>query len=115
MVLVMVLGYFSFSYYKEYRDLKNNPQKATQEENEKIIKKISKLILLPEGEDPTIATVTDPQKLKEQPFFAHAEAGDKVLIYTRAGKAILYNPKKNLLVDVAPMNLSLPGESMPKK
>lgn len=114
-VLVGVLGYMTVSFYQGYMDLKNNPQKATDEENRKIIKKISNLMLLPSGEDPTIATVMDPEKLKEQPFFAKAETGDKVLIYTRAGKAILYNPRKNLIINVAPMNLSMPEDSLPKK
>lgn len=32
--------------------------------------------------------------------------GDKVLIYVKAKKAILYDPAKNIIVDVAPVNIA---------
>jgi hypothetical protein len=85
--------------------LKTNPQEATQKQNQEIIDKVGKLMILPEGEQPTVATVTDPAVLKNQPFFAHAEIGDKVLIYTNSKKAILYSEKLNKIKEVAPVNL----------
>jgi hypothetical protein len=68
-----------------------------------IIAKIGMLIELPQGETPTVATVTDPSKLTDQPFFAKAKAGDIVLIYTAAREAYLYDPVQNKLVTVAPI------------
>ena len=80
-----------------------------QQENAKIIDMVGKLVLLPEDETPTIATVTDPAKLKaEQAFFARAEDGDKVLIYTRALKAIMYRPRTNKIIEVAPLVIGTP-------
>ena len=61
--------------------------------------------MLPTGETPTIATVTDASKLKDQAFFTNAVTGDKVLIYTNAKKAFLYRPSTNKIINIAPVNL----------
>jgi hypothetical protein len=75
----------------------------------KMVEAVSKLILLPAGEEPTIATVSDPSKLIEQPFFTDAKVGDKVLIYQNARKAFLYRPSENRLIEVAPINVGASG------
>ena len=72
---------------------------------EDIVSRAGKLIILPEGEVPTIATVSDPEKLKDQPFFAKAKVGDKVLLYQNARKAYLYDPVNNKILEVAPISL----------
>jgi len=87
---------------------KNNKQKdinEIQKESSALVAKVAKLIYLPEGEVPTIATVTDLNALKGQVFFVDAQKGDKVLIYTKAKKAVLYNPKSNKIVTVAPLSV----------
>ena len=71
-----------------------------------LIGKVGKLILLPTNEIPTVATVTDASKLKNQPFFKNASNGDKVLIYVKAKEAILYNPTRNLVITVGPVDNS---------
>ncbi len=76
-------------------------------ETQDILSRVGKLIVLPEGEEPTIATVTDPEKLQEQAFFARAKVGDKVLIYTQARKAYLFDPIQNILLEVAPLTAEL--------
>jgi hypothetical protein len=92
-------------YYRQYNNLKKNPNKVAQDETKATIDAVAKLIVLPVGEQPTVATVTDASKLKDQAFFANARTGDKVLIYTNAKKAILYNPSGNKIVEVAPVNI----------
>lgn len=67
-----------------------------------LIGEISRLITLPANEQPTIATVADPDKLKGQAFFSQAEVGDKVLIYPQAHQAILYRPSERKLISVGP-------------
>jgi len=103
-LLLVAIGAASY-FYLQLAELRKNPQKIAQQEVQELVSKVSKLIVLPEGETPTIATVSDPEKLKEQPFFANAKKGDKVLIYTNAKKAILYDPVNNKIVEVAPVNI----------
>ncbi len=98
-------GATAYYYYNQTNELKTNPQKATQEESKAVIDKVSVLMVLPTDEQPTIATVADPEKLKGQAFFANAHVGDKVLIYTNARKAILYDMVANKIIEVAPLSI----------
>lgn len=104
-VAVVVLGYTTYTFYSQLIDLKQDPQKASQEIANKLVERVGQLIILPTDETPTVATVSDPERLKDQPFFANAQMGDKVLIYTNAKKAFLYNPATNRIVEVAPINI----------
>lgn len=89
--------------YKKYTDVKNNPEKVAQAEIADIVQKADKIISLPKDETPILATVSDSDKLKDQPFFAEAKNDDKLLIYTKAKKAILYRPSSNMVVNVGPL------------
>lgn len=91
--------------------IKKDPQAIAKEETKQLVDAVSKLVVLPEG-DPVVATVTDKEKLKDQPIFAKAENGDKILIYTNAQKAYIYSPSKNKIVDVVPVNLGETALSM---
>ena len=104
--LLVVLGGGGYFYYQSTKAQKQaNPEQTAQEEVKKIVAEVGKLIDLPSGEDPTVATVTDVTKLKDQPFFQKAKNGNKVLIYTNARKAILYDPQAKKVIDVAPINI----------
>jgi len=103
----------TYYFYNQLNKLRLNPQEAAQEEARALVAKVGKLIVLPEDENPTVATVADPEALRSQPFFAKAEKGDKVLIYTNARKAILYNPENNKIVEVAPINIGPGAQTQP--
>lgn len=103
-LVVVALGAAVY-FYTQLNQLQQDPQKVAQKESKTLVAKVGKLIVLPEGEEPTVATVTDPNLLRDQPFFANAKTGDKVLIYTNARKAILYNPEENKIIEVAPVNI----------
>ena len=98
-IAIVVAVYFYLQYQK------NQPQ-ANEQAVQSLVAEVSKLIELPTGEQPTVATVSDINKLKNQTFFAHAKNGDKVLIYTKAQKAILYDPTERKIVEVGPINLT---------
>lgn len=95
--------YYFYTQYQKSQTLLNNPTAASQAESDAVLSKLKKLMMLPGNEQPSIATVLDVSKLKDQPFFANATNGDKVVIFTKAQMAILYSPNKNLIVNVAPV------------
>ncbi len=104
-VIVVLLALIPSAYfYNQYRQLKN-PTVLAESEVKSIVEKVGKLIELPKGENPTVATVSDKSKLADQAFFVNAQNGDKVLIYTTSKKAILYRPSTNKIIEVAPVNL----------
>lgn len=102
-ILVIVLA-FSTAYFYKRSISSTNPAVVSESEAKQLIAKVNKLVLLPTDETPTIATVSDPEKLKDQSFFAEAKVGYKVLVYTNAKKAILYDPESGKIVTMAPVN-----------
>ena len=75
-LLVAALGSSGY-FYNQLRELKKSPDAVAQAELSETIARVSRLIKLPEGETPVLATVSDPEKLKDQPFFANAKSGDR--------------------------------------
>lgn len=92
-------GYF----YKQYKEIKDNPNKVSIDEINSLTTVINKFMDLPADETPTLATVTDKEKLKDQDFFKKSENGDKILIYANAKKAILYRPSTQKVIEFAPL------------
>ncbi len=106
-VLVVSLGasvYFYLGWQKE-KQKSLDPTTRAQQEAKDLVARVSKLMELPSGEEPTVARITDPTKLASQAFFAKAKKGDQVIIYTNAKLAILYDPEVNRILNVAPVNI----------
>lgn len=116
LLLVALVGLGVFGYFK-YRQLTkensrlssdnqrlSNPEESAKTEIARLKSDIAKLVEVPSGEEPTIATVTEIGKLKDNPFYAKAENGDKVFIYAMAKKAFIYRPRTNKIIEVAAIN-----------
>jgi len=89
-------------------------QEMAKLEVQALLDKIGKLIVLPAGEEPTVATITDADALKkEQQFYQDASNGDKVVIYVQAKKAVIYNEAKNILVNVGPIFVNEQASTTP--
>ena len=101
-------AYYFYSKYQVAQDKLDNPEIAAQTEVKILTDQISKIMVLPVDEEPTVATVLEKDKIQDQPFFANAENGDKVIIYTKAMKAILFRPEENKIIEVAPIEISQP-------
>lgn len=110
-ILLIVAAGTAAYYVKRYNESQqqvkklSNPTEAAKTETQNLIDEVGKLTVLPTGETPTVATVTDASKLAGQAFFVNAKTGDKVLIYTTAKKAFLYRPSTNKIINIAPVNL----------
>lgn len=89
LVILFVL-FYTFGRTEEYI-----PPDMSKTESERIIDKVSKILTLPTDEKPVVATVKDPEKLKNEQFFSGAKVGDKILIYTKYQKAVLYDAIKD--------------------
>lgn len=107
-IILIFLGSIATSvyFYYQYDQAIKSKNQLNQKEIDKLLGSVGRLIELPKGETPTIATVTDVNKLKSQDFFKKAQNGDQVFIFANAKKAILYRPATDKIIDVAPVFIS---------
>lgn len=109
-MLVLLIGALGATYYF-YQKANATAPKDPMKDLQQTIAMVGKHLVLPTDETPTMATVSDPEKLKDQAFFANAKKGDKVLIYANAQKAILYDPSSDRIVEVAPINTNTANQA----
>ena len=109
LLLVFVVVYFLIARQSDQA----NPDVALQKETKALTDRIGKFMELPADEQPTLATVTDQEKLKGQNFFTHAQNGDKLLVYPKAKKAILYRPSTKKVIEVSNLISSEENQELP--
>ncbi len=115
LVIAAGSGILAYYFYNKYQKIVQNPDAVVKKETEQLVGKVSKLMELPKDETPSIATVIDEEKLKDQLFFSKAENGDKVLVYIKAKKAILYRPSIHKIIEVAPLKIEETQEDKSKE
>lgn len=98
--------YFGVQYVRMSRELSDLKRSKTYTNNPKaeiqdLLKEISRSMELPSTVEPSLATVSDASKLKNQVLFTNAQNGDKLLIFADVKKAILYRPSTKKIIDVA--------------
>lgn len=105
---ILLIVFLAYGYITTKSDLEKatNPTQASQDAKQEVINKVGLLIVLPQNETPTLATVKDAESLRSQEFFARAQNGDKVLIYPNAGRAVLYRPSVNKVIEYSKVNLN---------
>ncbi len=100
-------------YYMHSQSERNVLGTNVQSDSQKLIDEVGNLVELPVGEVPTTGTVSDIAKLQAQPLFAHAQNGDRILFYPKAGIAFIYRPSDNKIVGIGPFNTtSSPTQSV---
>lgn len=108
-IATVALAYTFYSYYNLKLDMQRmtSPeaqQAYMQKEIQVVVDKVAKHMILPQNQDPIIATIVDAEALaQEQAFYEGATDGDKLLIYSE--KAILYNPVEDMIINVGPVSM----------
>lgn len=112
----VIFGGYKIAKNKIFTGQKNQPAQAnitiTPEE---IISKVGKLIILPTNEVPAVYSIPDVNKLAKIPFFKSAKNGDYVLVFLKNQKAVLYDPKENVIVEITSSNQSISSPSQPQQ
>jgi len=105
-IIVFVVGVFFVTREKDSKDSSGIPTAQTSPavdpkvELDQLLSEIGKVMLLSDKETPTLATVSEVEKLANQSFFKNAQNGDKVIIYQNAQKAILWRPETKMIIEV---------------
>ena len=80
-------------------------REENQETARKVIQQVKKIYLIPAGVEPTVATIVNVDALKARnDFYKNAKNGDYLLVTNE--RAILFDAKKNIILDVAPVQLT---------
>ncbi|MBX4189038.1 hypothetical protein KW785_00400 [Candidatus Parcubacteria bacterium] len=102
-LLVVAFGYF---YYRSRSTITvtNLPSAGNATDQSALLQEtidtLSKFVVLPEGDEPVLGIVSDPEALAGEAFFKGAQVGDRVLIYPKARKAILYRPSIGKIIEI---------------
>lgn len=100
--LILIAGIGAFA-YNRYTKTESYLTKKAQKEAKVTIESARELIILPEGE-PSIFVVQDPDLLaSQQAFFKGSVKGDQLLVYPESGKAVIYSPSRNIIVNSGPV------------
>lgn len=94
---------------KELEEIRKVTERTGAAVAQQVLENVRKHMDVPTDPDPTVATIIDIESLrKENPFYNKAENGDHLVI-TRE-RAILYDPDRNLILDVVPVQIQPPAE-----
>jgi len=103
-IIIFLLAIGGGLYYQHYQNSPTGKEAKVKAETAALIKEVSKYMILPADDQPAIFDITDPAQLSaQQAFFADAIQGDKLLVYSKTAKAIIYSPSRKLIVNVGPV------------
>jgi len=108
--LIIILSATTVYFFCRYQLLskKSDTTQILQQETEDVVESLKKMILLPKDEVPTVATINDVDRLKNQLFFKNARNGNNVVIYPISKIAIIYDPKTKIIMNIGPVDFPKP-------
>lgn len=82
--------------------VQSNPKKSELD----IVKaKVGRLYILPTNETPALVTVLDQAKLSSAYLKQYAKKGDKLLLYQKTRRVVIYRPSLDKIVDIGVLEL----------
>lgn len=102
LAVIIIIAFVGYGVYGKYFDLTD--AERAQKELSIAVDAVGELMILPEGDEPVLATVTDAEALtKQQAFFTGAVDGDQLLLFSKNMKAIIYSPSRNKIINAGPI------------
>lgn len=107
LVLSTLPSVYFYRLYRLEQTKQADPVQIAQDDAKQIIAQVGKLLEFPSDEEPTVAKISDREKLSSQPFFARAQNGDVLLFFQKAKRAILYRPTTGKIIDISSVALEV--------
>jgi len=95
---------------QELEKIRESTQQSASEVSQRVLNSVRQLMDVPEEPEPTVATIIDVNKLREtSDFYNNAENGDHLVITEK--RAILFDPDRNIILDVVPVRIESETEN----
>lgn len=106
LIVVFCSLLLAYHYYQVASDLRTasltpNIKGMSSDPVTDVILSVEKHMLLPQGEHPQVAKVSDLSALANIPFFGNALVGDQVLVYCKTSLSVLYSPSRDKVIEVS--------------
>lgn len=96
----------------ELEEIRKSTQRGGAEVAKEVLAKVRSHIVVPEEPQPTVATIIDINRLKEaSEFYNVADNGDHLIITEK--RAILYDPDRDIILDVVPVRINRTASPSP--
>lgn len=105
-IILIIAGYFVWTNYLSQPKTPAEAQKAAEQKVQALVERVRRHMILPEKEIPQVAEIQNAVlAAQEQPFLAGSQNGDVLIVYIDIGKAIVYSPARDLIVNVGPIQI----------
>lgn len=113
-ILLLALAGGGYYFYNKYSETKQEVEKLStvqgqqelnKSQTEQLLSEMRSIIVLPTGEDPVVATITDVKQLDKNEFYKDAQNDDRVIVFAKAQKAYIYRPSTKTIVNVGAFQL----------
>ena len=104
--LLVVLAVTSGYFFRQYHNLQNDQKLTDEQRTQKRVDEVAKVYSLPGDEKPVFAIVSDEAKFREQyKVFDMGIKDDYLLLYQKAGLAVLYRPSDKKVIKTAQLTV----------
>ncbi|MDR0463386.1 MAG: hypothetical protein LBG64_04170 [Pseudomonadales bacterium] len=98
--LAFILAFIVIASIGAYLFLHRESTNGDPADRDRVLRRLNRIMILPEGEEPFVGTVDNPEEIAHLPLFTRAQRGDRIVVYSGASKAILFRPSTGQIVDV---------------